>query len=167
MKTHVVYKYRAPGSDPDQDDEMKTEAMPYKPEMALALIHAEGQTFSLWSDYPDKYGDQPKDYKVVERYIEPGIKNKLNVIVTDPDSKQASYRIGALALARTPAPPGPPESPETAAESPESSTMPKDQQEPKSEPEQRRSRLYRFFFGPSQWQSGPRSSRGSSLGDSY
>lgn len=147
MKTHVVYKYRAPGSDPHQDDEIKTEAMPYEPEMALSLIHAEGQTFSLWSDYPDKYGDQPKDYKVVQHYIEPGIKNKLNVIVTDPDSKQPSYRVGALASARTPAPPEPPGSPETAAESPESSTMSQDQQEPKSKPDQRRSWWQRWFGG--------------------
>ena len=100
IKTHVVIKYRAPGSDPDQDDEIRTEAIPYEPETALSLIHAEGQTFSLLSDYPDKYGDQPKEYKVVERYIEPGIKNQLNVIVSDPDSTRA-----------------PPGSPETAAES--------------------------------------------------
>jgi hypothetical protein len=100
IKTHVVIKYRAPGSDPDHDDEIRTETIPYEPEMALSLIHAEGQTFSLLSDYPDKYGDQPKEYKVVERYIEPGIKNRLNVIVSDPDSTQA-----------------PPGSPETAAES--------------------------------------------------
>jgi hypothetical protein len=96
IKTHVVIKYRAPGSAPDLDDEIRTEAIPYEPEMAFSLIHAEGQTFSL----SDKYGDQPKEYKVVERYIEPGIKNQLNVIVTDPDSTQA-----------------PPGSPETAAES--------------------------------------------------
>ena len=112
--------------------------------MAFSLIHAEGQTFSLWSDYPDKYGDQPKDYKVVERYIEPGIKNKLNVIVTDPDSKQPSYRTEALALASPPAPPEPRESPETTPEDAGKATTPQEAQEPS----QRRSWLYRFFFGP-------------------
>jgi hypothetical protein len=147
MKTHVVYKYRLPGSDPDQDDEMRTEAMPYEPEMTLTLIHAEGQTFSLWSDYPDKYGDQPKDYKVVERYIEPGIKNKLNVIVTDPDSEKALHRDRAPALARTPTPPESPRSLETATERTDSSAMPQNQQEPKSEPE-RRSWWRRLFDLP-------------------
>jgi hypothetical protein len=125
IKTHVVIKYRAPGSDPDQDDEIRTEAIPYEPETALSLIHAEGQTFSLLSDYPDKYGDQPKEYKVVERYIEPGIKNRLNVIVSDPDSTQA-----------------PPGSPETAAESEgrgEGETPPDTEHRPWWQ---------RFFFGP-------------------
>jgi hypothetical protein len=135
MKTHVVIKYRAPGSGPDQDDEIKTEAMPYEPEMAFSLIHAEGQTFSLWSDYPDKYGDQPKDYIVVERYIEPGIKNKLNVIVTDPDSEQMPTEHPWWE---------PTESPEPPTEATDRGDVPPEPQEPS----QRRSWLHRFFFGP-------------------
>ena len=117
MKTHVVYVYRAPRSDPDQEVEIKTDVMPCEPELALSLIHAEGQTFSLGSEYPGTYGDPPRNYKVVKRYLEAGTKNKLNVIVTDPDSKQPSYRDGALASARAPVQPEPRESPETASES--------------------------------------------------
>jgi hypothetical protein len=107
MKTHIVYKYRAPGSGPDQDDEIKTETMPFEPERVFKQLQVEGQALSLWSDYQDKYGAQPKNYKVVERYIEPGTINKLNVIVTDPDSEQMPYGVEASPLARTPAPPEP------------------------------------------------------------
>jgi hypothetical protein len=175
MKTHVVYKYRVPGSDPDQDDKLKTEAISYEPEMVLKLLQAEGQALSLWSDYPDKYGGQPKAYKVIERYIEPGTKNRLNIIVTDPDSEQMPYGVEASPLSRTPAPPesqesnlsafgkrddiNPPERENSTEhawgelpESPEpSSEGPPDwgdvPLEPQ-EPSQPRSWLYRFFFGP-------------------
>jgi hypothetical protein len=102
MKTHVVYKYRAPGSDPDQDVEIKTEAMSYEPEMVLKLIQAEGQALSLWYDYPEKYGAQ-KNYKVVECYIEPGTKNRLHIIVTGPDSEQILNGVRSPPLSRTPA----------------------------------------------------------------
>ena len=90
MNTDVVYKYRAPGSNPDQDDKIKTQVISYEPSMVLKLIQAEGQTLSLWSDYREKYGGQPKDYKVVERYIEPGTTNILNVIVTDPQPRESN-----------------------------------------------------------------------------
>jgi len=104
MKTHIVYKYRAPWSGPDQDDEIKTETMPFEPERAFKRLQAEGQVLSLWCDYQDKYESQPKNYKVVERYIEAGTINKLNVIVTAPDSEQMPYGVEASPLARTPAP---------------------------------------------------------------
>jgi hypothetical protein len=104
MKTHIVYKYRAPGSGPDQDDEITTETMPFEPERVFKRLQSEGQAISLWCDYQGKYGSQPKNYKVVERYIEPGTINKLNVIVTDPGSEQMPYGVEASPLARTPAP---------------------------------------------------------------
>jgi hypothetical protein len=107
MRTHIVYKYRAPGSGPDQDDEIKTETMPFEPERVFKRLQTEGQALALWCDYQDKYGSQPKNYKVVERYIEPGTINKLNVIVTDPDSEQMPYGVEASPLARTPALPEP------------------------------------------------------------
>jgi hypothetical protein len=173
VKTHVVYKYRAPGSDPDQDHAIKTETMPYEPEMVFTLLQAEGQTFSFWSDYLDKCGDQRKDYKVVERYIEPGTKNMLNIIVTDPESEQILNDVGAPPLSRTPAPPEPresnlsaseerdeinpperenateapwwepPGSPETATEDAGKGAKPED----KDEPQERRSWWRRIFEG--------------------
>ena len=142
MKTHVVYAYRAPESDPDQEVEIKTDVMPCEPEMALSLIQAEGQTFSFESDYPSTYGHSPKDYKVIKRYFEPGIKNKLRVIVTDAESKQPLYRDGALASARTPAPPKPRSSPEAPSEGDSKGAAPDaDTEEP------RRSWWGRFLFG--------------------
>jgi hypothetical protein len=73
------------------------------------------------------------------------------------EANRENRRLLAAALERIPAIEAPaephPEAREsdlTASEGPESSTAPQEQQEPKSEPEpeQRRSWLYRFFFGP-------------------
>jgi hypothetical protein len=158
MKTHVVYKYRAPGSDPDQDEEIKTEAMPGKPEIVLKQLQAEGQALSLWYDHPEKHGSQ-QNYKVLERYIAPGTKNVLNIIVTDPDSEQMPYGAGGSCPDINPLerenptehrwrePPG---SPEAASETSESSTGPQEQQGSKSEPEWRQVPWWQRLFGSKQ-----------------
>jgi hypothetical protein len=73
-------------------------------------------------------------------------------------ANRENRRLLAAALERIPAieagerhaepPPEARESDLTASEGPESSTAPQEQQGPESRPEQRRSWLYRFFFGP-------------------
>jgi hypothetical protein len=85
VNTHVLYKYRAAGSS--QEVDIKTETIPYERQKTLDLIHSEGETFPLWPDHPEVYGHQPKESKVVECRLDPRTKNKVIVIVTDPDDE--------------------------------------------------------------------------------
>ena len=94
MTTLVLYKYRAPGSS--KTDEIKTETWPSRtPQEVLPLIGAVGDTIKLRSDYPEEYGNDPKDYQI--EYCQDGaiqflddldrtVLNMVLVIVTDPRS---------------------------------------------------------------------------------
>ena len=91
VTTFVLYKYRAPGSS--KDDEIKTEKWPSRtPQEVLRRIGSVGDTVPLRSDYPEEYGEDPKDYEII--YSQDGaiqfqdalrtVAGIVLVIVTDP-----------------------------------------------------------------------------------
>jgi hypothetical protein len=64
VNTYVIYRYQPPASYEAVD--IKTETWSGSPQEVLNLIPSEGDTLTLRSDYPEEYGEEPKEYKVLE-----------------------------------------------------------------------------------------------------
>ncbi len=64
MNTYVIYRYQPLASYEAAD--IKTETWSGSPQEVLNLIPSEGDTLTLCSDYPEEYGEEPKEYKVLE-----------------------------------------------------------------------------------------------------
>ncbi len=91
MKTYVIYRYHASGSFEAED--IKIESWSHRPQEVLNLIPSQGDTLTLQSDYPEEYGEEPKEYKVLECHYGSTqwgddlwtVTNIVLIIVTDPD----------------------------------------------------------------------------------
>ncbi len=91
MKTYVIYRYQAPRSFGAED--MKTETWCRRPQEVLNIIPSQGDTLTLQSDYPEEYGEEPKEYKVLECHYGSTqwghdlrtVTNIVIIIVTDSD----------------------------------------------------------------------------------
>ena len=60
----VIYRCQAPRSY--EAESIKTETWSRSPQEVLSLIPSEGDTLALQSDYPEEYGEELKEYKVLE-----------------------------------------------------------------------------------------------------
>jgi hypothetical protein len=91
VKTYVIYRYQAPGSFEAED--IKTETWSRSPREVLSVIPSQGDTLTLQSDYPEEYGEEPKEYKVLECHYGStqwghdmrSVTNIVVIIVTDLD----------------------------------------------------------------------------------
>jgi hypothetical protein len=90
VKTYVIYRYQASGSFEAED--IKAETWNSRsPQEVLNLIPSQGDTLTLRSDYPEEYGEAPKEYKVLEchygstqwRHDLRSVTNIVLIIVTD------------------------------------------------------------------------------------
>ena len=91
MELDIIYKYFAPEERPLDATTIKTATMEVEDNQIWTNLHPVGQVISLRADDPDKFGEQPKEYRVVERAPllaaigDPGYAMAaLTVIITDP-----------------------------------------------------------------------------------
>ena len=91
MQTNVIYKYRTPGTSPSNDTTITTKALDLTPNEVLIATHPVGELVTLQGDDPEEYGEDPKEYVVLNRIPlltqigESGyVLSMLLVVVTDP-----------------------------------------------------------------------------------
>ncbi len=90
METNIIYKYRAPGAHPHDDTTITTSTTDVEPNEMMRNPHPVGEVISLRADDPNEYGEQPKEYVVLDRFPlltqmgDSGYRmSALTVIVTD------------------------------------------------------------------------------------
>ena len=92
-ETNIIYKYRAPGASPDDDDTITAERVDLHPAELVATYHAVGESVTLQADDSTEYGEDPREYVVLQR--NPVLTQSgdagfslsfLAIIVTDPDA---------------------------------------------------------------------------------
>lgn len=91
MELYINYKYRAPGAHLHEVTTITTTTMDVEDSEIWTNPHPVGDVIPLRADEPEKYGEQPKEYRVVQRIpmIAPTRDSgysmaALTVIVTDP-----------------------------------------------------------------------------------
>jgi hypothetical protein len=93
VETNIIYKYRVPRAAPGNETTITTAALDLNPNEVLTSYHMVGEPITLQADVPKDYGEDPKEYVVLQRaplltqWSEHGLTlAALLVIVTDPDS---------------------------------------------------------------------------------
>ena len=90
MELDIIYKCCAPEEHPLDATTIKTATMEVEDNQIWTNLHPVGQVISLRADDPNKFGEQPKEYRVVQRapLLAPSRDSgysmaELTVIVTD------------------------------------------------------------------------------------
>ncbi len=90
MELDIIYKCCAPEEHPLDATTIKTATMDEEADEIRTNLHPVGEVIPLRADDPDEYGEQPKEYRVVQRapLLAPSRDSgysmaELTVIVTD------------------------------------------------------------------------------------